>query len=290
MNVTRTVTLTAAAALTVVAMTGCSGGGTEPAQDAGRKIQEYRGDGHGGTKPLLGSPVGDALAAVAGPLNFGKAPVDRTVPEWQVNWFRLPAVNTKSPVVCTLQPTANEDADLYLLNGDPGRWPGGGGLVGWSNRSPVGQRDGIGSLAPDWVAFDPGYTGSHPAALVGVYGYAGTGNVKPFTLEADRPIRGIIDGTSNTLQLAERDSQWFWFQPTLGRSYSVILENVTQGDPDLYVYGSRSTLYVASDLATGGGTVTFTAETEGPHYVRVYATAGAGLADGSVRFISETLP
>jgi len=280
------------AALGVVALVGCSGGDESIVADSGQKIREYVGDGHGGTKPpIFGGPTeADSPASLGNLLGWGGAPLSRTVPEWQVNWFRLPAVNTKNPVICTLQPTANEDADLYLLNGDPRALQDGDGLLGWSDRSPVGSADGVASLAPDWVAFVPGYTGSHPAALAAVYGYAGTGNAKPFTVEADRPKQLIADGSSNTIAIQEQESQWFWFQPRRGQSYSIVLENVTQGDPDLFVYGDRSTRYVGSDTSVGDGTVSFTAEYEGRYYARVYGGAvGVGFGDGSVRFVSDTV-
>jgi hypothetical protein len=146
---------------------GCSSSGPEPTNDAVGirtfKISEYVGDGHGGTKPLLfGAGPGDVAAAMGSYLGFGGTPRSATVVINQTQWYKLPASTVARPLVITVQPTADEDTDLYVLNGRPSHYPGADACLGYSDRTPSGS-DGVRSgYAPDWVSISPGNTTAAP--------------------------------------------------------------------------------------------------------------------------------
>ena len=269
-------------ALPVLVLAGCSAsldsqsGSIEVGQ--GVKIQEYVGDGHGGTKPwpafLPG--LGDEATAVqpqAVPeaLANNGACIAGTAPAGWANWFAVPVGTTGSWVI-TLQPTGLQEVDLYVLEGRSSDFTDGADCKAYSNRAttPFPSDHVKGGYAPDWVA--PWLAGwlRSPSAYVAVAGPASGLTAGSFTIEADRPGGLSVGGASSAGSLAAGNSRWFTIWATFGTSYSVVLSSLG-GDPDLYVYENTSTEYVTGSAASGGATVSFAAAEAGFHYIRVYA-------------------
>jgi hypothetical protein len=264
-------------------VTGCSstsGTAGSPADGlAIPKIREYVGDGGGSAKPWPGFiPRPEQADALGQLLGFGAWPRTTFVPAKQTYWLRLPAINNNSTIVVTLQPTADEDADLFLLRG---RASDCGGpeddCLGYSARAPAlgSPPDPLHGYAPDWVAFTPGNTSGFPAAQVAVYGIATGATSKHFWVEADRVSPRTVNGGVGTYTLTGGNSNWYSFSATSGLQYTVTLSisGGGTGDPDSYVYGDNSSKFVVKCDGAGGGDAVFTATETGTHYVRVFANA-----------------
>jgi len=271
----------AAAAAAVIA--GCSSSGTGPASGAGNiptfKIDEYVGNGHGGPKPSpLTTRPADALSAMSTALGWGKPPQARTTAKYAINWFRVPGGNVSQPVIVTMQPTANEDADLYVLKGGANQFGSSADdCLGYSARTPTAGSDGAGGYSPDWVAFVPGSQGLYPGAQVAAWGVDPAASAPHFTIEVDKTILLKPNDTYLTVgPIPPGDSRWFRFQAAVGTQYTVAVYDVTTGDPDLYVYGNASTTYAGGNTTAGGGSVVFTATASGWHYIRVYSYGASG--------------
>jgi len=232
------------------------------------KIVEYVGDGGGSAKPwpaMFGSP-GEQASALATLLELDHPPLVGTIRRYSVNWYRLPTLTYSTTLLVCLQPTANEDADLFLLNGN-GYYSSGAALIGYSNRVPTaGTGDWVAGFVPDWVAFTKGATGGKPAAYADVFGLPGGVWRQHYRIESHEvlPISTGVGGLINQYQ-----SHWWYFDATSGTHYTVHL-TANSGDPDVYVYEDRSIEFVGSNSAGGGGDVGFTAAETGRHYVRVY--------------------
>jgi len=268
---------------------GCSSGSSpDPVSGPlgeGVKIQEYVGDGHGGTKswpallPQAGEAEGPPAALSLQPVQTQARPTplaDNTrrawsyVPRAAVNWFAVEFAAARW--VVTLQPTTNVDTDLYLLDGSAPTYTDGAGCFGSSTRVPqVSDHDRVkGSYAPDWVYFQIGGNRNAPACFAAVYGPDAETERKVFTIEADRAIALPPNLSSYAASLRVGDSRWFWFMTQRGEDYTVRL-TASEGDPDLYVYRAFSDQYLTGSAARGGAEVSFTAEFGSLHLIRVYA-------------------
>lgn len=266
--------------LTVV-LAGCAGSSGSDGRAVLGKIQEYVGDGHGDTKlwPALLNPAASGVEpqAVATLLSLGANAVETTVPASQTNWFRLPAFTTSKVVVVTLQPTADEDSDLFLLWGRADLYAGAGDdCLAYSNRLPANQSDPtpVGGFAPDWVYCYCGALAPDPGAQIAVYGVTSGSATKRFRVEADLVSDLTMNGSAPSGLVAQFQSRWYRFSATNGLKYKVTL-TATAGDPDLYAYRDSSREFVAGNTATGSGTVTFTAGETGWHYLRIYGYSSA---------------
>jgi hypothetical protein len=197
------------------------------------------------------------------------------VPAKQTYWLRLPAINNSRTILVTLQPTADEDADLFLLKGRASECGGPeDDCLGYSVRAPSlgSPPDTVHGYAPDWVAFTPGNTNGFPAAQVAVYGIATGATPKHFWAEADRVYPLTVNGGAYTHTLTGGDSNWYSFSATNGLQYTVTLDmSGGTGDPDSYVYGDSSSKFRVKCDSAGGGDAVFTAAETSTHYVRVFA-------------------
>ncbi len=278
-------------ALTIVVFaaltSGCGSGGAVqvPAGgDAGAfaKIVEFRGDGGGSVKPwpafIPGGPT-DQPMSKAPKLGLDQGFFTRAVPRRHISWYRIGQLAGAETVVVLLQPTAVEDADLYVLAGDGGTYhSGGAGLLGASTRAPTatGIEPGMfgAGLVPDWVAFDAGPTNKFPAAQVAVYGVDEAPKKKSYRVEACGAWALTVNGPAAGSTALKQYASNFWrFDATSGTQYTVNLA-VTAGDPDIYVYEDVAHKYVDANAAVGGGTVVFTAASTGRHYMRVHGYSG----------------
>ena len=254
------------------AVTGCgSSGGPDggPLQPMGRII-EYVGDGGGSLKPwpafLPPKPADDALA-LGGLLNPGAAATESSVPRKQTNWFRLPSRSTSTTMIVTLQPTANEDSDLFLL--EASSYSDGVFVLGYSNRTPDGGAlDPAGGFAPDWVPLTAGPTGGYPAANVAVLGTATGATPKHFRIEMDIPVPLAVGGPSVTTTVAQYQSRWYSYGSP-GGPYTITVTPET-GDPDFYAYLQNAATYLGGQIGPGGGSMQGEAYSPAPRYIRVY--------------------
>jgi len=270
--------------LVVPLIAGC-GATSAPtnAVGAGVKIQEYLGDGHGGAKPwpsflpLAGAPV--QPAAVPEQLEDNHSCLVGSVAAGWVNWYALEPRAGATTWVVTLQPTANADSDLYLLEAYGPNYTDGADCRGYSNRSPNGvNHDRVkGSYAPDWVRLGIASMGvpTTPPAYMAIYGSQADAAAKPYTLEADAAGRLTVGGGASAGSLAAGNSRWFYFAALVGHDYTVTVSAVS-GDPDLYVYQDASTEYVTGSAARGGATVSLRATASISHYMRVYGYNDCG--------------
>jgi hypothetical protein len=239
-------------------------------------IDEYVGDGGGSAKPWPGaSAQPDQPDAMGTLLSFGRWPKTATVTAKNVNWFRVAGAKAAAVCVVTLQPTADEDADLFVMKGDASGFGGSGDdCLGYSRRTPDGGApDPVHGFAPDWVAYEPGNTSGWPSAQVAVYGMHSGTAVKHFWVEADRASQLVVNGGGYTHTVEGGNSNWYYFAATSGLQYTVRLQSVTAGDPDSYVYGSTASQFKAKHTAAGGGDAVFTATETGRHYIRVFGEA-----------------
>lgn len=267
--------LVAAVVVSVIAGCSGSGGSRDPETSPLGKIHEYVGRGYEGERPLpswLGGTEMQTRASATN-LKIGGPPRVATVAPANINWFRIPAISVNKNLVVTLQPTANEDSDLFVLEGEAGRdYADGISIYGNSRRMPqdsTAPDDHLASgYAPDWVAFNVGPV-ERAASYVAVYGHHTMDGVKHFRIEADSLWAIQVNGFLQPGQLAQGDSHWYRFNAANGTTYTLNL-NTGSGDADMFVYDGNSYGYVGKNTAAGGGMVTFTATTSGLHYVRVY--------------------
>ena len=211
-------------------------------------------------------------------LGYGLAPKVNRVRRNRVSWYELPpttiAAHPGAPVI-TLQPTADEDADLFVLEGRGAYYWDGADDIDYSTRLPSGGTDTVaGGYAPDWVAFDTGATGGAPTAQIAVYGVASATTFKNYRIESDWAWELVVNGASLRQAVAQYNSDWNYFEATSGTQYTVHM-TAHAGDPDIYVYRDVSTEFVASDVTTGNASISFTASRACRHYIRAYGYAAA---------------
>ncbi len=278
MRPTLSVLSSAAVALATLAAGGCGSGGGASDQPGMGKIREYVGDGGGSLKPwptTLPEPGPERPEALGTLLVLGDRFLTNTVPRYETNWYRLGSMASKTVIVVTLQPTANEDSDLYVCRGGPYDFEP-HAYYGYSVRTPDGGApDPVDGYAPDWVAFTANASAA-PAAQVAVFG-GGTAGVKHYRIEADAVTPLPLTGSKRGGTVGSYESRWYRFGATSGTAYSVHLQTIDE-DPDMYVYGNAATKFVGSAVLFGAGqeTVAFTAAETSTHYVRVHAWGGGG--------------
>lgn len=258
----------------IVVLGGCGAGSVAPDgadQVAPVKIIEYRGDGGGSLKPpalFLAGPE-PAPASVGELLGMGATGLLGTVPRKATSWYYIAPRDTAGTVVVTLQPTANEDSDLFVLDRYDYH------LLKASLRTPsYGDPDSLRSgYAPDWVAVDLTASSGWPLAYVAVYGAVTSASVDRFRLEADgATVRGPGSGTWAG-RVAKNQSKWCRLNVHSGDPYNLTLTAVS-GDPDIFVYHETSSKWVGSDVSVGGGSLGFTAGA-GPYYIRIFGSTGS---------------
>lgn len=268
MPVSRLLGLCFAGVLLTVLLAGCGGSG-QVLERAG-EVAEYVGDGHNGTKSLpdlLGlSRSVLQTQAVATALRLGEPPLLQRVPAKSVNWYRIPAVGVDRPLLVTLQPTADEDSDLYLFPGSATGYGSGATCLGASNRLPLGNIDRPAGYAPDWVALEATDSKGWPTAQVAVWGAPGGATPKHYRLECD-PVWGLtVDGSAKGGTLTYRDSHWYRFPIKAGHSYWVNREYLSaDGRCSMYAYLGRATRYLGA-----GALPQLTATETGTCYLRMY--------------------
>lgn len=273
--------------LTVLLTGGCGSGSGPGAIDQvlEPRIHEYVGDGGGSLKPwpsLFPAPAADSASTLPAKMLFGSLRTDK-VPRRLVSWYRVAKnpFQTTTTLVVTLQPTADEDSDLFVFEGKGKDYRDGTALLAGSWRKPTdpGAIGGAGGYAPDWVGIDIPFQGSFPMAYIAVYGCNETPKTKHYRIEtvaADlRPLDELLSFG------AERyTSNWVYFNATSGTQYTVDMDQGI-GDVDVFVYGSDSSKFIDSNTSTGDAEIVFTPSTTGRHYVRLYGyspgTSGASL-------------
>ena len=259
-------------------LSGCGSNSTPSAVDQvlEPRIAEYVGDGGGSLKPWpdLLAPLGlDSPSVVAPKLKDDAQPKIGKVARKQVSWYRLQALKlpagTGSFLVVTLQPTANEDTDLYVLEGKGSNFDDGAGLLGSSRRAPQAPGTTGEGYSPDWVSFETTSTAGWPAGHVAVLGANVEPAVKHFRIEMDTPW-GLIEGGGAQAETVNRyDSDWWVFAGGTGTQYTIEMK-VTAGDPDIFLYGDEATDFIMKDITTGDATLIFTPTVASNHFVRVY--------------------
>ncbi len=246
------------------------------------KIREYVGDGHGGTKSwpsFLPSPAAaDHASRLPYRLEYGLTPKSNRIRRHGISWYALPPTTVSAhpgaPVI-TLQPTANEDSDLFVLEGRGAHYWDGADSIAYSIRLPAPEPDQVaGGYAPDWVAFDTGPTSGAPTAQIAVYGLAGDPPFRYYRIESDWAWELQVNGASIRQAVAQYNSDWNFFEATSGVRYTVHM-TAHDGDPDIFVYQDESTEFVTSDTGTGNASRTFTATDTCRHYIRAYGFAAA---------------
>jgi len=263
-----------------MALSGCGSNSMQPPTDQvlEPRIQEYVGDGGGSLKPWPDflAPLGFDSPSVTGPkLKEVNAPKTGKVARKQVSWYRLqanPNAGYDSFYVVTLQPTAaDEDSDLFVLEGKAKDYDDGAQTLACSRRAPSDTDSVTGGGAPDWVTFMSSPSAGWPAGHVAVLGVNEEPAVKHFRIELDQPwLTGPgIQVYSRSVQ--QQDSDW-WLVPDVvaGTHYTVLVDDTGAGDPDVFVYGSDATKFIAKHTATGDASIGFTATESGDHYIRVY--------------------
>lgn len=260
-----------ALALLAGVLSGCGGSvGINDQAPAEGKIEEYVGDGHGGTKPIFdlsGFLVGVIPQTVGSTLSDGSSYTSSSVQAGDVSWYRLAPQAAQTAWIVTLQPTANEDSDLRMF-----QWRGsktGWTQIGLSTRLPSTSTSDAprgGGYAPDWAC---GTAVPNYPVQVAVYGDPTTAGYKHYRVEADIVVNLPLNVETDDEYLSRYNSDWFRFAATAGKHYTVRLTAVS-GDPDFYVYKSSSTGYVTRSEATGGGSAGFTANADTRYYIRVY--------------------
>jgi hypothetical protein len=248
---------------------GCSGT-SGPGGGAGDRtiggVAQYVGDGGGSLKPWPAMiPPPESPASLGTLLKFGDVPKTTTVPRKQTNWFRLPPIGAGKTIVVTLQPTADEDSDLYVMKGPAGP------VLAYSNRTPTAGSDPLPTYGyvPDWAAFTPGNTHGWPAALIAAFGMPNGTATKHFWVESDIVSPLIVNGGGYSHAVQGGSSNWYSFPATAGKQYTVRLAQFV-GKPDWFVYGDKSWKFKAQYISGGGGDAVFTATETTTHFVRVW--------------------
>lgn len=265
---------------------GCGSNGVTPSDPGDTsligKIREYVGDGHGGTKAWpasLPSPAAaDHASRLPYRLEYGLAPREDRIRRRKISWYALPpttvGAHPGAPVI-TLQPTANEDSDLFVLEGRGAYYWDGADSIGYSIRLPSPEPDQVASgYAPDWVAFDTGPTRGEPTAQIAVYGTPGDPPLRHYRIESDWAWELQVNGSSLRQAVAQYNSDWNFFEATSGVHYTVHM-TAHSGDPDIFVYQDESTEFVDSDTGVGNASIGFTAGATCRHYIRAYGFAPA---------------
>jgi hypothetical protein len=245
------------------------------------KIREYVGDGHGDTKEWpapVPRPNLDQASRLPYRLLYGLAPKPNRIRRHRVSWYELRPTTVGAypgaPVI-TLQPTANEDSDLFVIEGRGANYGDGADSIGYSTRLPSPEPDQVaGGYAPDWVAFDTGPTGGAPTAQIAVYGLPGDPIFRYYRIEADWAWELQVNGPSLRQAVTQYNSDWNFFEATSGTQYTVRMTD-HNGDPDIFVYQDESTEFVAGDTGIGNASITFTAGATCRHYVRAYGYSSA---------------
>ena len=271
--------LTAASVILVVsvqlAVSGCGSNSTSSAVDQvlEPRIQEYVGDGGGSLKPwpdLLGVAIGDRPGVVAPKIRWGNSPKADKVPRKQVSWYRLEAFDTWTPyLIVTVQPTANEDSDLYLLEGKGKDFDDGVQLVASSRRAPSDPDATAGGYAPDWVAYQTTHTHGWPAGYVAIAGVNEEPATKHYRIEVDAASAISVNGPQETSAVCQYESHWWVFDVAPGTHYTVTM-TPTSGDPDVFVYGGTSSDFIGSDTTAGTAVIPFIAASADRHHIRIY--------------------
>ncbi|NPV48657.1 MAG: hypothetical protein HPY69_17080 [Armatimonadetes bacterium] len=273
MPMLRLLGLCCAGAMLAAILAGCGGAGE--VTEVTSEVAEYAGDGHNGTKPLpelvgLSHPLMQTQA-VATALRLGEPPVLQRVPAKSVNWYRIPPIGVDRPLLVTLQPTADEDSDLYLFPGSATGYGSGATCLGSSNRLPLGNTDRPGGFAPDWVVLEATDSKGWPAAQVAVWGAPGGATPKHYRIECD-PVWGLtVGGSSKGATLTYRDSHWYRFPVKAGHSYWIEREyGSADGRCDVYAYLGRATRYLGA-----GAFPQLDATETGTCYLRLYGSTSA---------------
>ena len=275
--------LTAATAVLVLsvllAVSGCSSNSTPSAIDQvlEPRVEEYVGDGGGSLKPwpdFLGPLGHDSPSVVAPKLRLFSHPKTGKVARKQVSWYRFQAIPSSSDglqVVVTLQPTASDhDTDLFVLEGKAKEFDDGAQTVAYSRRAPSAGDSVTGGGAPDWVGVEVSSSGGWPGAHIAVLGANNDPAVKHFRLEADQVIIRIPGEPALTGSVVQHDSHWYGIMANTGTHYTVLMDDTGAGDPDVFVYGSDATKFIAKNTTTGDASIGFTAAETAIHYIRIY--------------------
>lgn len=255
--------------LTVI-IGGCGGQAPVVPEDV-YDVAEYVGDGHHGTKPapdFLSLVPEIQTQAIATALRLGDPALVDRVPEKAVNWYRIPPVGVDRPLIVTLQPTADEDSDLYLFQGSATGYGAGATCLGASSRLPLGNTDRPNGYAPDWVALDATDSKGWPTAQVAVWGAAGGGSPKHYRIECD-PVWGLtVDGAHKSGTVTYRNSHWYRFAVKAGHVYFIQRWYTSaDGRMNVYAYLNRATRY----LTANNGEVH--PDQNGFCYLRLYGTS-----------------
>ena len=271
-------TMAAASALAVLPLllvaAGCGSNSTPSAIDQvlEPRIQEYVGDGGGSLKPwpgLIPRAVGDRPMVVGPKLKWVAGPKADKVARKQVSWYRLQASKGLAQSwIVTVQPTANENADLYVLEGRGSDFADGMDLIGSSRRAPQAAGVTGSGYAPDWVSVPADASAGWPVAYVAVLGVNEVPAVKHYRVELDFGVVLTPNGAVLNGALPRHSSDWYVLSATPGSQYTVTVTPLG-GDPDVFIYGKTSSDYIGGDTGTGTATLPFTA-TADLHWVRVY--------------------
>lgn len=267
---------------------GCGGSGSSPlAGDVSRAVsiglpqvlpmwtvEEYRGEGAGAYKqmPSFVRVQKDVSSQFQPPKLRFRAPSRAGQTERaNFDWYYIQPLNTDLRLVIMVQPTANEDSDLYVFEGTGSDFDDDANCLAYSRRLPTLNQgpDSLGGYAPDWVAIDFTDTNGYPAAQVGVYGYENWGvSEYHYRIEVDK-IRWIsVNGPWYHSKVAYQQSDWWAFWGTTGNHY--VVRTVSPGNPDMYVYEQHSSGFIDDEEGPAGGIVEFDADYSGWHYVRVF--------------------
>lgn len=278
-----------AAALVVAALVvaGCGGigeiaGGEVEPNDWPGKTDEFVGDNGGDSKPwpgFLGVSGDDVVFSgeddkrVPTPLRL-RRPVDvDTVPEGNVNWYSTKINVTTGRYVCLVVPYTEGDPDLYVL------YPFQKKVMLQIPRPSRRTTSGT-NLPPDWVVWD--VANSTPGQYqIGVVGDRADGALAPhimYAIEVDASRKLVVDGPTRSNPwreptLLSPGSNWFHFMAASGTQYTVTLTTTNHplGDADIYVYGLNSNQFRGmSNTSNAVDAVTFTANVNGYHHIRVY--------------------
>ena len=263
----------------LLAVSGCGSNSTPSAIDQilEPRIDEYVGDGGGSLKPwpdFLG-PLGVDLPSVVAPkLKYGDPPKTGKVARKQVSWHRTQAISTPDGgygLIVTLQPLAgDEDTDLFVMEGKAKDFDDGADTSWYSRRAPAESDTITGGGAPDWVYVDLANSAGWPGAYLAVLGANSEPAVKHYRIEMDQLYTAEPNGTAKAGSAQRYDSKWYGFYASMDTQYTVLMDDTGAGDPDVVVYGSDATKFIAKNTSTGDASIGLTATETGQHYIRVY--------------------